>query len=819
MDTTCFWCGKLIAGDYWHIPTKGDVCSQKCYFDCCSANGINPNPPQRTGYSNFKCKSLSWKIFFEESGSSVSYKMSIGPNFLVFNDAWLKSGAISCHLYHSPTTQFDYKTAVPFKRYSEGYNSITNRFEVFEPTEIDFYFPWQYQHEYNTKSGDVSDLVSINFDVFDNKNKYIKKAHNKFTELMPKDHYLILTLEEESVDRTQRGLRMYWSAKTPGLVDLAESAPTYMESSTGSSSGTSIKSSSTPLSTSSESESKPIVNKDDGCDAAPKGRSAKVSIIGASYKIPSKIDGANAGTGDYGICTFKAAHVKNESDYGTGQLKLILWLSKSGPYNGGSINGFNISEVIINNQIGLKKAYEFTDVNRTSYILKNPEEGDYQPVMTVNEKNEDGKWYITGWSNFPNTIHWGKHPSEAAPVDSDTKITITGAEYSLTDKKCSVKISGIKNDSSHRTASLKLMFWLAKNGAYNGGEIEGYKLAESIIENNACLESGESFINLSINEKIKEQISIGEYQPIVTVNEQCVDGSWKIVGFFNFNNIEKWNREAVSIASENSDTKISLENSTYYFDESCCIINGKIKNESDHGTAPLKISLFYSKNSAFSGGEPDADLIAETILHNGEGLKQNENINLKDEKVPMPKERIMEDVYPFIAVSEKCSNDNWKVVGWKNFAYVSKDDGCKSVPSAFKSKVSIKGVEYSFKSDKKCTLKVSSINNESDHGTGCLELILWFSKAGEYNGGKIDGYLMADVVLNDETGLNAGYYYSDINREVSFTDKERPSGTYQPVITVNERSDDGKWRIVAWANFEKPVKWGLIKMSSQKAKE
>ena len=227
MDTTCFWCGKLIAGTYWHVPTKGDVCSQKCYFDCCSANGINPNPPQRTGYSNFKCKSLSWKIFFEESGPPVSYKMSIGLNFLVFNDAWLKSGAISCHLYHSPTTQFDYKTAVPIKAYKVGYNPFTKRFEEDEPTEIDFYFPWQYQHEYNTK-GDVSDLVSINFDVFDNKNKHIKKAHNKFMELMPKDHYLILTLEEESVDRTQRGLRMYWSAKAPGLVDLAESAPTYI---------------------------------------------------------------------------------------------------------------------------------------------------------------------------------------------------------------------------------------------------------------------------------------------------------------------------------------------------------------------------------------------------------------------------------------------------------------------------------------------------------------------------------------------------------------------------------------------------------------
>lgn len=807
MDTTCFWCGKLIAGNYWHVPTKGDVCSQKCYFDCCSANGINPNPPQRTGYSNFTCQGLSWN--FAEINDGKGYEYSYFWNFgisvekLVFKDVWKISGDIAFYLYHSPTPTLNYKTAIPVKDYN-NYDIMLrlNGFSTFYSNEI-----------YSGSAG-----ASIAQSVQNKKGLYVITEADK-EKIIPKNHYIILALEEKSVDGTQRGLRMYWSAKTPGWVNLAMSAPTYMESSTGSSSGTSIKSSSTPLSTSSESESKPIVNKDDGCDAAPKGRSAKVSIIGASYKIPSKIDGANAGTGDYGICTFKAAHVKNESDYGTGQLKLILWLSKSGPYNGGSINGFNISEVIINNQIGLKKAYEFTDINRTSYILKNPEEGDYQPVMTVNEKNEDGKWYITGWSNFPNTIRWGKHPSEAAPVDSDTKITITGAEYSLTDKKCSVKISGIKNDSSHRTASLKLMFWLAKNGAYNGGEIEGYKLAESIIENNACLESGESFINLSINEKIKEQISIGEYQPIVTVNEQCVDGSWKIVGFFNFNNIEKWNREAVSIASENSDTKISLENSTYYFDESCCIINGKIKNESDHGTAPLKISLFYSKNSAFSGGEPDADLIAETILHNGEGLKQNENINLKDEKVPMPKERIMEDVYPFIAVSEKCSNDNWKVVGWKNFAHVSKDDGCKSVPSAFKSKVSIKGVEYSFKSAKKCTLKVSSINNESDHGTGCLELILWFSKAGEYNGGKIDGYLMADVVLNDETGLNAGYYYSDINREVSFTDKERPSGTYQPVITVNERSDDGKWRIVAWANFEKPVKWGLIKMSSQKAKE
>ena len=75
MDTTCFWCGKLIAGNYWHVPTKGDVCSQKCYFDCCSANGINPNPPKRTGYSNLKCKSLNWKINFVDGGIFVEYNI------------------------------------------------------------------------------------------------------------------------------------------------------------------------------------------------------------------------------------------------------------------------------------------------------------------------------------------------------------------------------------------------------------------------------------------------------------------------------------------------------------------------------------------------------------------------------------------------------------------------------------------------------------------------------------------------------------------------------------------------------------------------
>ena len=45
MIRKCAWCGNSFNDnfdDYWVVPNLGWVCCQKCYFDACNANGVNP---------------------------------------------------------------------------------------------------------------------------------------------------------------------------------------------------------------------------------------------------------------------------------------------------------------------------------------------------------------------------------------------------------------------------------------------------------------------------------------------------------------------------------------------------------------------------------------------------------------------------------------------------------------------------------------------------------------------------------------------------------------------------------------------------------
>lgn len=140
----------------------------------------------------------------------------------------------------------------------------------------------------------------------------------------------------------------------------------------------------------------PVVTKDTPVDAAPKGSDTKVTITGASYSYGS------------GKCTLKASRVQNDSEHGTGSLKIIFWFSKNGPYNGGSIDAYQMAESLIGNPLGqgLSKGFGYPDVNVATDLTGNPPKGSYQPVITINEKCEDGKWYIVGWANFANPQQW-----------------------------------------------------------------------------------------------------------------------------------------------------------------------------------------------------------------------------------------------------------------------------------------------------------------------------------------------------------------------------------------------------------------------------
>lgn len=124
-----------------------------------------------------------------------------------------------------------------------------------------------------------------------------------------------------------------------------------------------------------------------------KGTSSKVTIYNASYSYVN------------GECTLKASRVQNDSPWGTGKLKLVFWFSTNGKYTGDTLQGFKMAEVEFNDD-GLIKGYGYPNVNLKAKMTGNPAPGTYQPVITVNEKHESGKWYIVGWSNFQNSQTW-----------------------------------------------------------------------------------------------------------------------------------------------------------------------------------------------------------------------------------------------------------------------------------------------------------------------------------------------------------------------------------------------------------------------------
>ena len=89
----------------------------------------------------------------------------------------------------------------------------------------------------------------------------------------------------------------------------------------------------------------------------------------------------------------------------SGSLMLKLWFCGK-EYAGGTLDGTEMCEVILD-EPSLKSGYFYKDIAFMNLgRIGNPPTGDYRVVLTLNELNEDGNWYIVGWSNFPNLQYW-----------------------------------------------------------------------------------------------------------------------------------------------------------------------------------------------------------------------------------------------------------------------------------------------------------------------------------------------------------------------------------------------------------------------------
>ncbi len=93
------------------------------------------------------------------------------------------------------------------------------------------------------------------------------------------------------------------------------------------------------------------------------------------------------------------------------------------------------------------------------------------------------------------------------------------------------------------------------------------------------------------------------------------------------------------------------------------------------------------------------------------------------------------------------------------------------------------------------TLRAGEISNDRVSGrSGSLRLRLWATST-PYEGGTIRGYIMGTKSFR---ALDAGYYYYDIAKTVTFT--RPPRGYYYTTMTLQEYSG-GRWYIVDYVTF------------------
>ncbi len=135
-----------------------------------------------------------------------------------------------------------------------------------------------------------------------------------------------------------------------------------------------------------------------------KGKPSKVS-----FNCTYTLDHVGMNYEHTGIPEFQIKNITNKSDWGTGELKAELWLSKEKYTGGYSVDGFKLAESnpLVHEGINAGESISFmgsakhaSNDKTVDLIPKTLFYKTYTPVVIVYEHNEDGAWYPAGWACF-----------------------------------------------------------------------------------------------------------------------------------------------------------------------------------------------------------------------------------------------------------------------------------------------------------------------------------------------------------------------------------------------------------------------------------
>ena len=294
-----------------------------------------------------------------------------------------------------------------------------------------------------------------------------------------------------------------------------------------------------------------LIQKDD-LFAIRKGYITKFSLSNVSYSW-------NGNNYTDRKVTIKIGRLQNESAHHSGSVKLKFWYCKTA-YNGDHLDGTLMAEDVYSSSGSRGNCYGWSDIEFVMDMDGNPPTGDYFPVLTINELDEDGKWYIVGYCNFDNKKHWN-HEEPGKSTDclikkddlyairkgfitdfsmSDVSYEWDGDNY--TNRRVTIRIGRLQNEAIHHSGSIKLSFRFC-NTKYSGETIDGYLMASDIYSKEGCIGEQYGWNDVEFTMDMDGNPPTGDYFPILTVNELDEDGSWYIVGYCNFDKKQHWNHE------------------------------------------------------------------------------------------------------------------------------------------------------------------------------------------------------------------------------------------------------------------------------------
>ncbi|WP_143085112.1 hypothetical protein [Pseudoalteromonas denitrificans] len=206
--------------------------------------------------------------------------------------------------------------------------------------------------------------------------------------------------------------------------------------------------------------------------------------------------------------TLNADKISNNRTSGvSGTLSIELWASTS-VYSGGKINGYKVAD----HRLGeLKAGAAYANISSGTVAFSEPPAGTYYITMLVTEHNNG----IVDYGTFSETRTFGG--SNGGGTGTGSGLDMSGnSSYEINGDFVTLKLDKIQNNRiGGKSGTLAIELW-ATASPYNGGNIEGYKLATFSL---GQLTGGSAFSNISSGSVALSKPPAGTYSISMLLTE------------------------------------------------------------------------------------------------------------------------------------------------------------------------------------------------------------------------------------------------------------------------------------------------------------